>query len=107
MNEIYRKCSPAALLEGYISLLVNLTQKCLYNYAESNGLKLDEYNSYGKDYSDTLTIWKNEFNKKWDLIKDQGYDLTFKKMWEFYFSYCVAGFKSKNIDSIQFSLQNK
>jgi len=83
------------------------SKKCLYNYAESNGLKLDEYNSYGKDYSDTLIIWKNEFNKKWDLIKDQGYDLTFKKMWEFYFSYCVAGFKSKNIDLIQFSLQNK
>jgi cyclopropane-fatty-acyl-phospholipid synthase len=28
-------------------------------------------------------------------------------MWEFYLSYCEAGFKSKNIDLIQFSLQNK
>jgi len=83
------------------------SKKCLYGYAESNGLVLDEYNSYAKDYSDTLIIWKSEFNKKWDLIKEQGFDLTFKKMWEFYFSYCEAGFKSKNIDLIQFSLQNK
>ena len=50
---------------------------------------------------------ENEFNKKWDLIKNQGFDLTFKRMWEFYLSYCEAGFKSKNIDLIQFSLQNK
>ena len=50
---------------------------------------------------------ENEFNKKWSLIKDQGFDLTFKRMWEFYLSYCEAGFKSKNIDLIQFSLQNK
>jgi len=28
-------------------------------------------------------------------------------MWNFYLSYCEAGFKSKNIDLIQFSLQNK
>ena len=47
------------------------------------------------------------FNKKWDLIKKQGFDLKFKRMWEFYLSYCEAGFKSKNIDLIQFSLQNK
>ena len=33
--------------------------------------------------------------RKWNLIKDQGFDLTFKRMWEFYLSYCEAGFKSK------------
>jgi len=47
------------------------------------------------------------FNKKWNLIKNQGFDLTFKRMWEFYLCYCEAGFKSKNIDLIQFSIQNK
>ena len=70
-------------------------------------LKFDEYNSYANHYSDTLIIWREIFNKKWDLIEEQGFDLTFKRMWEFYLSYCEAGFKSKNIDLIQFSLQNK
>ncbi|MDB9930858.1 cyclopropane-fatty-acyl-phospholipid synthase family protein [Candidatus Pelagibacter sp.] len=79
----------------------------LQNYVDTNGLKFDEYNSYANHYSDTLIIWREIFNKKWDLIKEQGFDLTFKKMWEFYLSYCEAGFKSKNIDLIQFSLQNK
>ena len=79
----------------------------LQNYVDSNGLKFGEYNSYAKHYSDTLIIWREIFNKKWDLIKEQGFDLKFKRMWEFYLSYCEAGFKSKNIDLIQFSLQNK
>ena len=83
------------------------SKQSLYKYAEDNGLKFNEYNSYAKHYSDTLAIWRNEFNKKWNLIKNQGFDLNFKKMWEFYLSYCEAGFKSKNIDLIQFSLCNK
>ncbi len=83
------------------------SKKSLLKYADSNGLKFNEYNSYSKHYSETLIIWRKEFIKKWDLIKNQGFDLNFKKMWEFYLSYCEAGFKSKNIDLIQFSLCNK
>ena len=76
-------------------------------YVSDNGLAVNSYISYADDYANTLEIWREEFNKKWELIKSQGFDLTFKRMWEFYLSYCEAGFKSKNIDLIQFSLQNK
>ena len=83
------------------------SKKSLYNHAYKSGLKVDQYNSYGLHYSNTLNIWKSEFTKKWEEISKQGFDLTFKRMWNFYLSYCEAGFKSKNIDLIQFSLQNK
>ncbi len=83
------------------------SKNIINKYVSENGLAIKSYDSYADHYSDTLAIWRNEFNKKWDLIKKQGFDLTFKKMWEFYLSYCEAGFKSKNIDLIQFSLQNK
>ncbi len=76
-------------------------------YVSHNGLTIKSYESYADHYSNTLAIWKSEFNKKWELIKKQGFDTTFKRMWEFYLSYCEAGFKSKNIDLIQFSIQNK
>ncbi|MDA9667362.1 cyclopropane-fatty-acyl-phospholipid synthase family protein [Candidatus Pelagibacter sp.] len=76
-------------------------------YVSDNDLTINSYISYADDYASTLAIWKKEFNEKWDLIKNKGFDLTFKRMWEFYLSYCEAGFKSKNIDLIQFSLQNK
>ena len=85
-----------------------LPNKNTINKLVSNhGLNVNSYISYADHYADTLGIWRNEFNKKWHLIKKQGFDLTFKRMWEFYLSYCEAGFKSKNIDLIQFSLQNK
>ena len=76
-------------------------------YVSDNGLTVNSYISYADHYANTLSIWRNEFLKKWELIKNQGFDLKFKRMWEFYLSYCEAGFKSKNIDLIQFSLQNK
>jgi cyclopropane-fatty-acyl-phospholipid synthase len=79
----------------------------IQNHIDINGLKFGEYNSYADHYSDTLIMWRDEFNNKWETIKDQGFDLTFKKMWQFYLSYCEAGFKSRNIDLIQFSLYNK
>ena len=82
-------------------------KKSLYQYANQNGLDVIKYNSYGMHYSNTLNIWKKEFTKKWEEISDQGFDLTFKRMWNFYLSYCDAGFKSKNIDLIQFSMQNR
>ena len=83
------------------------SKNSLNKYVSENGLTIKSYDSYADHYANTLAIWKNEFNKKWDLIKNQGFDLTFKRMWEFYLSYCEAGFKSKNIDLIQFSIQNK
>ncbi|MBD1157317.1 class I SAM-dependent methyltransferase [Pelagibacterales bacterium SAG-MED20] len=79
----------------------------LQNYVSTNGLKINEYNSYANHYADTLIIWRKIFNKRWDQIRNQGFDITFKRMWQFYLSYCEAGFKSKNIDLIQFSLCNK
>ena len=83
------------------------SKKKLYDLSQNNGLAINQYNSYGLHYSNTLKIWRDEFFKKWEEISKQGFDNKFKRMWEFYLSYCEAGFKSKNIDLIQFSLQNR
>ena len=83
------------------------SKKNLYKLTKKSGLVIDQYNSYGLHYSNTLIMWRKEFIKKWEEISKQGFDLTFKRMWNFYLSYCEAGFKSRNIDLIQFSLQNK
>ena len=77
----------------------------LVNLANQSGLKFENCNSYGDHYSNTLNIWREEFLEKWEKISSQGFDNTFKRMWNFYLSYCEAGFKSKNIDLIQFALQ--
>jgi len=76
-------------------------------HTEKSGLQLTAYNSYGTHYSNTLKKWRENFINSWGDISKQGFDQSFKKIWDFYFSYCEAGFKSKNIDLIQFSLCNK
>ena len=80
------------------------SKKEILKLSNQNGLYFDKCNSYGLDYSNTLRIWRSEFAKKWNSISQQGFDDTFKRMWNFYLSYCEAGFKAKNIDLIQFSM---
>ena len=82
-----------------LSFMKSLTKK--------NNLGLLKVNSYSDDYAKTLAIWRENFLKAWTNIAPLGFDETFKRMWEFYLSYCEAGFKSKNIDLIQFSMSNK
>ena len=81
-----------------------ISKKEILKLSNKNGLSFDKCNSYGLDYSNTLRIWRNDFQKKWDIISKQGFDETFRRMWNFYLSYCEAGFKAKNIDLIQFSM---
>ena len=74
---------------------------------KKNNLNLLKVNSYPDDYAKTLANWRENFLKAWKNITPLGFDETFKRMWEFYLSYCEAGFKSKNISLIQFSMSNK
>ena len=74
---------------------------------EKNKLNLIKVNSYPDDYAKTLANWRINFFKAWNNITPLGFDETFKRMWEFYLSYCEAGFKSKNINLIQISMSNK
>jgi cyclopropane-fatty-acyl-phospholipid synthase len=74
---------------------------------KDNQLNLEKINSYSEDYAKTLFTWRNNFINTWDNIAPLGFDDYFKRMWEFYLSYCEAGFKAKNIDLIQFSMSNR
>ena len=77
------------------------------NLIEKNKLNLLKINSYPDDYAKTLAIWRKNFLKTWNNITPLGFDETFKRMWEFYLSYCEAGFKARNINLIQCSMSNK
>jgi cyclopropane-fatty-acyl-phospholipid synthase len=81
--------------------------RSLKTLLSNSGLVLESQNLYGEHYSNTLQKWRKSFLSSWDQISRQGFNLSFKNMWDFYLSYCEAGFKSKNIDLIQFSLYNK
>lgn len=45
-------------------------------------------------YARTLRLWRERFVRQWPRIRAQGFDETFRRMWEFYLAYSEAGFRS-------------
>ena len=82
---------------------INFMEKLI----KKNSLQLEKINSYSDDYARTLSTWRKNFLGVWDKISPLGFDDYFKRMWEFYLSYCEGGFKSRNINLIQFSMSNR
>ena len=82
---------------------VNFMEKLI----KKNNLKLEKINTYSDDYARTLVSWRENFLGAWEKISPLGFDNYFRRMWEFYLSYCEGGFKSRNINLIQFSMSNK
>jgi cyclopropane-fatty-acyl-phospholipid synthase len=72
---------------------------------EHTTLSVTNRRSLGQDYARTLHEWRNNFNTHWDAIKAQGFDETFRRMWEFYLAYCEAGFRTGYLDVFQLSIK--
>jgi cyclopropane-fatty-acyl-phospholipid synthase len=73
--------------------------------AEQHGLRVVNEFAFGLDYARTLQEWRRMFNKRLDDVRAQGFDDRFVRTWEFYLSYCEAGFRAGSIDVMQFTLQ--
>lgn len=61
--------------------------------------------SFGLDYAKTLELWLSNFYAAWQDIQPLGFDQAFKKLWEYYLAYCIAGFLEKRIDVNHFILE--
>ncbi len=69
------------------------------------GLTRTDTHFFGQDYARTLKEWSKAFNEKWDnIIAPQGFDDAFRRMWNFYLSYCEAGFRNGRINVGHFAL---
>jgi cyclopropane-fatty-acyl-phospholipid synthase len=64
-------------------------------------MHLLDVKDFGKDYARTLSLWREAFNKKIGQIKELGFDDRFIRKWNYYLSYCEAGFAMRNISVVQ------
>ena len=71
------------------------------NSINLTGLKVHNIERIGSHYATTLNIWNRNFNENIDRIKDMGFDQYFINLWNYYFSYCEAGFANNTIDDVQ------
>ena len=81
--------------------------KALEKIANQKKFDFQIKNQMADSYYQTLEMWRKNFNNKWDIIKNLGYSEDFKRMWNFYLSYCSGGFKAKTIDVYQIDFINK
>ena len=71
---------------------------------ETATLRHDDTVFFGPDYGRTVKHWMKSFNEAWDEIAPMGFDERFRRMWNFYLSYCEAGFMGGRINVGQFTL---
>ncbi len=58
-------------------------------------------------YARTLRLWRERFLDQWPRIHAQGFDETFRRMWEFYLAYSEAGFRSGYLGVSQLQLTRR
>ena len=81
------------------------TKKQFEHSAKQMGLKCIENLSFGGSYAKTLNMWNKQFQKSWNDLSRFGFDIKFKRMWEFYLSYCETGFSNSSTDVSHFLIQ--
>ncbi|WP_410809712.1 class I SAM-dependent methyltransferase [Micromonospora sp. 067-2] len=64
---------------------------------------LDRF-AFGAHYAATLRLWRERFTDRADHVAALGFDATFRRTWEFYLSYCEAGFRTGYLDVHQLVL---
>jgi cyclopropane-fatty-acyl-phospholipid synthase len=66
--------------------------------ARKASLSFSTQTRFGRGYAATLVEWRRRFMAEWPAIEAQGFDLPFKRLWEYYLCYCEAGFRSGRVD---------
>ncbi|MBV9562027.1 MAG: class I SAM-dependent methyltransferase [Bradyrhizobium sp.] len=70
----------------------------LKSLGERFGIPVIRERIFGQDYAKTLATWRSNFRAAWPNLRPLGFDDRFRRLWEYYLSYCEAGFLSGNID---------
>ena len=76
----------------------------LQQEAARAGLDWKGVEHFGADYARTLQEWADRFQKAWRDISPMGFDERFHRLWNFYLSYCRAGFITGRTDVVQLTL---
>jgi len=60
--------------------------------ATTERLQIEAVEDIGAHYALTLRMWRENFLANAGALADMGFDDRFRRMWDYYFCYCEAGF---------------
>lgn len=64
----------------------------------AGGATVIKVEAFGHDYAETLRRWATSFNAAESTVDALGFDETFRRKWNYYLSYCEAGFDANLIN---------
>ncbi|MBT5818521.1 MAG: class I SAM-dependent methyltransferase [Proteobacteria bacterium] len=73
-------------------------------FANRTDCKLVHLEDIGPHYAKTLRLWHDRFNARRADILALGYPEQFIRLWQYYFSYCEAGFAERYLSDVQMVL---
>lgn len=73
----------------------------IHHLSKETDMVLRDAQDIGLDYAKTLNLWKQAFNLNAQKIKAIGLSDGFLRLWNYYFSYCEAGFLERHISATQ------
>ena len=79
---------------------------CIRDQAARAGLSIHSHFSFADHYARTLACWRQAFDQNIVQIQALGYDRRFVRIWQLYFSYCLAGFSTGHTDVMQIELRH-
>lgn len=74
-------------------------------FSKNTSLSIENIEDIGISYANTLRDWNKAFHENYSKLNSEKYDLKFKRLWEFYFLYCEAGFRERSISCVQLVLR--
>lgn len=90
---IQKHIFPGSLLPsvGTINKVINKT----------SDMTMVDLKDMGLHYARTLSEWQQQFNQQLAEVKKMGFDERFIRKWNYYFHYCEAAFRTRNINVMQ------
>jgi cyclopropane-fatty-acyl-phospholipid synthase len=80
------------------------TRSTIERQASLAGLTLVHHEAFGGSYAKTLGEWRARFLAAWPRIEKLGFNDRFRRMWEYYLTYCEVGFRTGIVDVGLFKL---
>jgi cyclopropane-fatty-acyl-phospholipid synthase len=90
---IQRHIFPGSLLPSLAAM-----QKSLW---KSSTLGIQQMEDLAPSYCETLSRWRERFNRNSDQISKMGFSPRFIRKWNYYLAYCEAAFRTRNITVAQ------
>jgi len=95
----------ADFIQAYIfpgGMLVD--EPAFQSLAEQRGLGWSDRRRFGRDYAQTLRLWRGRYDSAVAEGRLVGFDEAFHNLWRYYLMYCEGGFRGGAIDVAQVSL---